>query len=308
MILKTSNSKDIQPFLKKLVLPVSNSHKGQNGKALIIGGSTLFHAASLWAAEIASHFLDMVHYSSTEENNEIFLKLKTIFRNGIIVHKKDIEAYVEEDDAVLIGPGMVRGETAHQEPLISDFNKIVSITDEAKYSRHITHYLLHTFPHKRFVIDAGALQMMDREWLKKLKQPAIITPHQGEFLQLFGVDMNEYSFEEKIKTVETYAAEYNCIILLKTIHDIISDGTDTYVIEGGNQGLTKGGSGDILAGMTVSLYTKNDPITSAVISSYMEKLAADELKKETSYWYNMIELIHKIPKVLSHSLSISDTM
>jgi NAD(P)H-hydrate epimerase len=76
-----------------------------NGKVLIIGGSTLFHSASLWAAEIASYFVDMVHYSSTVENNEIFLKLKTIFRSGIIVHRKDLLHYVQEDDAILFRAG-----------------------------------------------------------------------------------------------------------------------------------------------------------------------------------------------------------
>ncbi len=304
MILKTSQPADIKPFLDKLHFPVSDSHKGQNGKALIIGGSTLFHAASLWAAEIASHFLDMVHYSSTEENNEVFLKLKTIFRNGIIVHKKDILWYIKEDDAVLIGPGMVRDETfqakSESEP---DFEHIISLENEAAYSHYITQYLIHSFPEKKFVIDAGALQMMNREWLKELKQPAIVTPHQREFHQLFGEDLLHLSTEEKAQKVATYAKEYHCVILLKAIQDIVSDGTETYIIEGGNQGLTKGGSGDILAGLTVALYTKNDPVTSAVIASYMEKLAADELKKDSAYWYNMIELIHKIPKVLAHSLS-----
>ena len=77
MLIKTSDSKLVKSFLSKLSLPKPNSHKGQNGRVLIIGGSSLFHSASLWAAEVASHFCDMVHYSSTEENQKIFLP--TIF-------------------------------------------------------------------------------------------------------------------------------------------------------------------------------------------------------------------------------------
>ncbi len=301
MILKTSHLNDFKPYLDKLIIPNDKSHKGQNGKVLIIGGSTLFHAASLWAAEVASHFLDMVHYSSTEENLEIFSKLKTIFRNGIVVHKKDILDYVKEDDAILIGPGMVRSEKAFQTE--SNFEKIVALKEESAYSFSITHYLIEHFPEKKFVFDAGALQMMDKEWLKNLKEKAIITPHQGEFERLFGQDVTSLSVEEKVNVIQKYAKEYNCVILLKAIVDIISDGDTTVIVEGGNQGLTKGGSGDILAGLTTSLYTKNDAFTSAVVASFLVKSAADELKTEKGYWYNMINLIEKIPEVLTKSLS-----
>ncbi len=302
MILKTSQPQDIKPFLEKLVIPQQESHKGQNGKALIIGGSTLFHAASLWAAEVASHFLDMVHYSSTEENLEIFTKLKTAFRNGIIVHKKDLLDYVAEDDAVLIGPGMVRSESNAEEQ-VESFDDVLRITDEAEYGRQLTYYLLKHFPDKKFVIDAGALQMMDADWLKDMNERCIVTPHQGEFEKLFREKITELPVEEKAERARHYAKEYHCTILLKAIDDIITDGEQTIIVQGGNQGLTKGGSGDVLAGLTVSFFTKNDALTSAVVASYMEKLAADDLKRDNLYWYNMIDLIHNIPKVLAHSLS-----
>ena len=110
MFIKTTEVEVVRQFLQKLYIPPANSHKGQNGKVLIIGGSKLFHAASLWAAEVASHFADMVHYASTKENESVFLALKTMFRNGIVVEQSQIPNYVREDDAVLIGPGMVRSE------------------------------------------------------------------------------------------------------------------------------------------------------------------------------------------------------
>ena len=55
--------------LKTLYVPPPDSHKGQNGKLLVIGGSHLFHAASLWALTVASRIVDLVHYSSVPENN-----------------------------------------------------------------------------------------------------------------------------------------------------------------------------------------------------------------------------------------------
>ncbi|HRN70195.1 MAG TPA: NAD(P)H-hydrate dehydratase [Candidatus Woesebacteria bacterium] len=301
--MKTSNPQDFKPFLDTLILPSEESHKGQNGKGLIIGGSTLFHAASLWAAEISSHFLDMVHYSSTEENLEIFTNLKTKFRNGIIVHKKDIPFYVKEDDVILVGPGMVRDEVKSEELRVKSFEELLQIEDEAEYSRQLTYYLLKNFPDKKFVFDAGALQMMEKDWLKLLQIKPILTPHQGEFERLFGKNVSELSIEEKAEIVKQFAKEYNCVILLKAITDIISDGERTILIEGGNQGLTKGGSGDVLAGLTASLYATNEAVTSAVIASFLIKRAADELKLEDGYWYNIINLIEKIPVVLTKLLS-----
>lgn len=94
--------------LKKLYIPPSDSHKGQNGKLLFIGGSHLFHAASLWALTIASRIVDMVFYASVPENNKIVQEAKQEFRNGIVIPRHEIESYADEADCILIGPGMVR--------------------------------------------------------------------------------------------------------------------------------------------------------------------------------------------------------
>lgn len=280
MIVKTSNTKLVKSLLKKLTLPNSNSHKGQNGRVLIIGGSSLFHSASLWAAEVASHFCDMVHYSSTEENQKIFLSLKKKFHNGIIVPQEKLMDYVKEDDAILVGSGMMR-EGA-----------------EAKYTFDLTKSLIENFPEKQFVFDAGALQVMEPDWLLNLKTPAIITPHQKEFEKLFNMSIHQISVEEKIKLVQTMAKKYKIIILLKAIIDIISDGNEVYLVEGGNAGLTKGGTGDILAGLTTALSSNNSAWTSAVTASLLLKKTGEKLFRSKGYWYNIDNIIEMIPEVL----------
>lgn len=274
--IKTANNLDIKPFLKKIILPKAGSHKGQNGKMLIVGGSQLFHSASLWSAEVASHFVDMVHYCSTEENNEIFLSLKKKFRNGIVVSRKDVDSYAEEDDVILIGPGLER----------------------TKETKTLVDSLLKKHSSKRFVLDAGALQMMDVRLLKKLSQPAIVTPHQKEFEAMFGFPLYKNS-EQNAASVRCTAEEENCVILLKAIKDYVSDGSDEYVIEGGNQGLTKGGTGDILAGLVASFYARSDGLSSAICASYVLKKTADELFKSRGYWYNNSDILDIIPKVVN---------
>lgn len=289
-------------YLKQLYKPSADSHKGQNGKLLVVGGSSLFHSASIWAAEVASYFNDMVHYSSIEENNQIMHGLKEKFRNGIVINQKDILSYAEEDDVVLIGPGMVRS-NEKPEPIAGSWEDVLAIQDEGIRTRNMVHFLIQSFPEKRFVIDAGALQMMDVAWLHKLKVPAIVTPHQIEFENAFGIAVQEMSVEEKKETVLKTAAGFDCVIMLKAVVDIISDGKNCTVVEGGNPGLTKGGTGDVLAGMTASFYTKNNPLVSAISASVLLKSTADELAKTRENWYNVANLIDKMPEVLKELLS-----
>ncbi len=281
MVINTSDTKLIKSLFIKFVLPQPNSHKGQNGKVLIIGGSSLFHAASIWAAEVVSHFVDIVHYSSTKENNEIVLSLKKKFINGIVVPHNELDHYVKEDNAILLGPGMVRGES-----------------DEAKYTYSLTKRLIKEYPEKKFVFDAGSLQMMDPKWLLTLKISPIITPHQIEFEQLFEMNLHDLPIEKKAEHVKETAKKYNCIIFLKAISDIISNGEKVYIVEGGNAGLTKGGTGDILGGLCVSFFTKEKALESALYASILLKRTADVLFKIKGYWYNIDNIIEEIPHEL----------
>ncbi len=298
MIVKTSDPNSIKPLLNKLYIPPRDSHKGQNGKLLVIGGSKLFHAASIWSAEVASYFVDMVHYSSTAENSEVFLSLKKKFRNGIVVTRKDLPAYVEEDDVVLVGPGMVRGKTPSSKLKAQSFEEIMNLDKEEDYTYHLSRFLLKNFSDKKIVLDAGSIQMMKPEWLKGRTSRAILTPHSLEFKTLFKVDVSKMSLEEKKKVVQEKAGEYGCILLFKGPTDIVSDGKETYLVEGGNAGLTKGGSGDVLASLTASFFTKNDGLISCVLASYLVKTVAERLFLQSGYWYNTSSVIQTIPKIL----------
>ena len=284
MLIKTSDTNLVKTFLSKLTLPKHNSHKGQNGRVLIIGGSSLFHSASLWAAEIASHFVDMVHYSSTVENEKIFLSLKKKFRNGMVIPKEKLMEYVKEDDVILVGPGMMRE------------------GKEGEYALNIVKSLIESFLEKQYVFDAGALQMMKPECLLQLKTPAIVTPHQKEFEKLFGISILDRSLIEKEKIVKETAKKYKIIILLKAIIDIISDGNEVYLVEGGNSGLTKGGTGDILAGLTAALSSTNPTLISSVSSSILLKKTGDKLFQSKGYWYNIGNIIETIPEVLKENI------
>lgn len=302
--------------LKKLYVPSKDSHKGQNGKLLIIGGSHLFHAASLWALKVASRIVDMVFYSSVPENNEIVQKAKEEFRDGIVVPRTQLESYIEEADCILIGPGMLRNEKLKMknEKLqlkIQNLDQINEIKDEGDQTYYLTKYLLAKNRTKRWVVDAGSLQMIEAEWLKQLKGNVIVTPHGKEFETLFNIkyqivnSKNTYQNLKIEEMVSEKAREYNCVILLKGSTDIICSPFDSAQgetrcvrVSGGNVGMTKGGTGDVLAGLVAALSCKNDLFLAASAGSFINKKAGDNLYKRVGPYFNASDLADEIPKVM----------
>lgn len=256
---------DLNPFFEKINLPKDSSHKGQNGKLMIIGGSDLFHAASRWSLDVASHFVDMVFYSSTPENNQLIKEAKQNFWNGIVVEKKDLENYVFEADVVLIGPGMTR--TPDTTQMVND--------------------LIKKYPDKKMVIDAGALQMVDPSLLNKNH---LITPHQHELKMVL----------EKIETTSSLLElkKTGVGILLKGKIDQVVFGDVELSIVGGNAGMTKGGTGDVLSGLVAGLYCNHDQLTSLVVGSYVNKRAGEVLYEIMGPYFNATDLCSAVPEVM----------
>lgn len=266
-------------LLKKLYVPPVESHKGDNGKLLIIGGSELFHAASLWPLTVASRIVDMVFYSSVPQNNQIVGELKKEFRNGIIVPRDRVEAYIGESDCILIGPGLPRKEGEEK-----------GDDDTGKF----TTSLLQKYTNKKWVVDGGSLQTIDPGILPN---GSIVTPHPKEFETLFKIKPTK-------ENAEQMAIKFNIIILLKGPTDLVCSKNQTFEIEGGNAGMTKGGTGDVLAGLVASLNCKNEPFLSAVAGSYINKKAGESLFKRVGYYFNSSDLMNEIPGVMKNLLSV----
>jgi NAD(P)H-hydrate epimerase len=293
--------------LRELYSPMSESHKGQNGKLLIVGGSHLFHAASLWALTIASRIVDMVFYSSVKENNEVVAASRREFRNGIVVPRDDLDRYAEEADVIVIGPGMVRSERLGVRRKYGSLQEINALEDEGEQSYYLTGYLLERYSGKKWVIDAGALQMMELEWIRQLKGRVIFTPHKGEFerlkLKVRDESVREQMEHKKLEDqVALFAKAYNCIVLLKGHEDVVCMGEECVVVRGGNAGMTKGGTGDVLAGLVGAIACNNGLWVAAKAASYFNKRAGDSLFERVGYYFNASDLADEIPRVMREEL------
>ena len=311
-------------ILGELYRAKKDSHKGQNGKLLVIGGSELFHSASLWALEVASRVVDMVFYSSVPVNKEIVRKQKQRFHDGIVVPEGKLDSYIKEADCVLIGPGMVRGGIPARGTGRRPLN-YVKVLEGRGYSPStainkllregetglVVNYLLKKYPDKRWVVDGGALQMMDR---KLLNEKMIITPHKKEFKRLFGGGIRPLKGKEKLKSrgyspsadiniVKKMAKKYSCTIALKGEQDVVCNSKECVVNTTGNEGMTKGGTGDVLAGLIAALYCKNEAMLAASCGVYINGLAGDRLYGMVGPYFNATELMNEIPKVMGEGHS-----
>ena len=293
-------------FVKKaLIFPDENSHKGQNGKILIIANSPLFHGAGRLSALalyetitlFASKTNDMVYFCSTKENIN-YLKQKQETFKGVL--REAVDSYIKNADVILAGPGLMREEEKNRPDTKGEVLQTQSLTKKVLESD------------KKLVLDAGSLQVINSSDLLH-NQALIITPHRSELANLFKIDPGDLitshksDFEEIKKVAELIqelAKKYQITILLKGPVDIIANKNSWFYVRGGNGGMTKGGTGDVLAGGAAAIYSRtDDPVLAASAASFILKKTADDLWKESLWLYSATDLVNSIVQTTKKILS-----
>lgn len=279
--------------LADIYTPEVNSSGEDNGQITIIGGSSLFHGAPLLSLKAATRVADMVFFSSPEKYlANVSEYIKSQISSFIWVDFSEIDTYVEKSDAVLIGPGFMRYHTEEGE--------LGVVEDEVfKKTREITSNLLKKYPNKKWVIDAGSLQTLD---ISTIPNGAILTPNKKEFELISGL-APDLDIERRSVQVSEFASKTNSVVVLKDSVTIVSDGARTLAVDGGNPGLTKGGTGDTQAGLTVALAAKNSAFLSAAAASFIIKKSAEELAEEVGVYFSSDDLADQVHKTLFERVS-----
>lgn len=262
-------------ILTKLYRPPANSHKGDNGRLLIIAGSKKYHGSLVLCATMASKIADLVYIHTTPANVKLLQKIRGRLSEFIYISKRELKATLKEVDAVLIGPGLI--------PNIQT-KKLIS-------------WLLKNYPQKKIVLDAGALRVLD---LKQLNTNCVLTPHLGEFKSLFGrVPLLPRGGGGSCREfLSKLSLQHPAVIILKGHITYICQNGQIFYNTNGNAGMTKGGTGDVLAGLLAALLTKNNPLTATAAAVYVNGKAGDKLKKKFGFYYSASELIDKNRKIL----------
>lgn len=251
----------------------SSSHKGDNGKVAVIGGSRHMHGAPIFSALAAEATgVDLVYVAVPSPHEDVTKQASCNFQ----VHTFDGEEMLKKDvgpmlqilaimDSAVVGPGLSR----HPDTL----NAIDQLIGGAPCP---------------LVIDASALQ--PTTLASVAGRGAVLTPHLGE-LERMGITESDVS--QRARAANTY-------FLLKGEVDTLvgPDGT-VHRSQGGNAGLTVGGTGDALAGLVAGLIAQHMPQMDAMLlASKVIKTAGDRLQEELGFRYTTMDVIEQIPYLL----------
>ena len=246
----------------------------------------MFHGAPMLAVKAASRLVDMVFFGSPERDLEKVAKLNSF----IWVPWGEIDEYVKKSEAVLVGPGFMRFRSEGA----SDEEK-AACDEECRKTKEITQKLLQKFPEKKWVIDGGSLQVMDPKWIP---QNAILTPNKHEYEMLFNTQYSMPTSSRFASNTQKNAQKHKCVIVYKGPVAYVTDGETTYEVGGGNAGLTKGGTGDVLAGVITGLAAKNPPLLAAAAGTYILKKTAEQLYEKVGYNFNADDLVEEVFEAL----------
>ena len=147
------------------------------------------------------------------------------------------------------------------------------------------------------VVDADGINNLSRhkDILRDRAYPTILTPHDGEFARIGGV-----IGPDRRASAETLARALGAIVLLKGHRTVITDGEKTYVNHTGNPGMAVGGSGDVLAGVIVSLLGQGvPPLEAAACGAWLHGAAGDLCAADIGQ-YGMLptDLVNALPRLL----------
>ena len=259
-------------------------HKGTFGKVLLLCGSRGFTGAAYLAAMGALRtgaglvFLGVPEsiyaIEAVKLNEPVVLPLPD--RDGKLSREAipEIQGRLPQMDAVLIGCGL-----GQSEDTLSVVKAVLENT---------------VCP---VVLDADGINVLSahKDILRGRKHPTILTPHNGEFVRIGGV-----LTENRMEAAAALAKDINSIVLLKGHRTCISDGRTGYVNTTGNPGMSVGGSGDVLAGMIVSLLGQGlAPLEAAACGAWLHGAAGDLCAKELGQ-YAMLptDMLNTLPRLL----------
>ncbi|MFH1444887.1 MAG: NAD(P)H-hydrate dehydratase [Nanoarchaeota archaeon] len=259
------------------------SHKGDFGKVLIIGGNKEYSGSPALSAMAAYRAgVDLVYVAAPERAANIIAS----FSPNIIAyplagefvaphHMKIISKLIEKVDAIVIGGGLGR----HPQTV-----KLVQA--------------LLAKTEKPCVIDADAIFAVSNR-KAAIKKTSVITPHVNEFFTLTGKNLDKSTMEEKEKEIEQTALKLGATLILKGHMDIISGKKGTTINSRGTAYMTKGGTGDTLAGICGALLARGiDPQDAAAAAAYINGAAGELASRELGEGTLATDLLDKIAIVI----------
>ena len=273
-----------------------SSHKGNNGRLLIVGGNADYSGAPAIAGMAAiGAGADLVYVASPEKSAEAIkstspdLIVKSLEGDKLsLSHLDEILKISDNVDAVLMGPG-------------------AGIDDETSKLFNV----LAAKIKKPIVMDADSLKQVELSLIKN-REDIILTPHIFEFKSFFNVendlklDIDSYDFkkvDENITQFQQIARRIKGTVIVKGQYDLILQGTKFRINKSGNPGMTVGGTGDALAGIVTGLLSQGlNTFDCACLGVFINGLAGDRAYDEKGNGFSATDLVSYIGGVIKDGL------
>ena len=262
-----------------------DTHKGNYGKVLLVGGSVGFSGSINLASRAAVRTGAGLVYLGVPEK---IWSVCAVKNDEAMPHPLACDAEGRLSSAAIfrlcelwkpcnvlaVGPGLGRSD----------------------HIREIVRFVLQRYPGK-ILLDADALWAVSDapEILREAEGRTVITPHEGEFALLGGNVTGR-----RVTDARMFSEKYGCVTVLKGFGTVVAfpDGAK-YVISAGNPGMAKGGSGDVLTGTLAALLGQL-PLKKAVLTgTWLHSAAGDVCAAEKGeYGMTPTDIIEKLPYIM----------
>lgn len=265
-------------------------HKGNFGRSLLLAGSnTYVGAASLAARACVRTGVGLVTLAtptsayqalagSIPEATYVPLDEDA---NGVIpgIAFAALQERLPEMDSALIGVGIGLSDRTRE------------LVSRLTYQREI-------WEDCTVVFDADGLTLVSQMpgWSEVFKGNLVITPHPGEMSRLLGISVQEVE-ANRLETAQMAAERFNCTTVLKGATTLIASPDGRLRVNMmPNDGLARGGTGDVLAGLITGLAARTDPFDAASLGVHIHSLSAKSARDElTPYAMTASDLVSRLP-------------
>ena len=258
---------------------IETAHKGTNGHAVVIGGSSGMTGAAALTAEgalrIGAGKVTVSSDAATDIAKVVSLEVMTK------IGENPVRNVPDGVSVIAVGPGLGRSERT--EALLSELSG--------------THAGIPV------VADADALYVSADmpEILRKLTETraVIMTPHVGEFSKLTGMTAADIE-SNRIGAARDFAVKYGVTLVLKGAPTVTANASGTVLVNStGNSGMATGGMGDVLTGVIAGLVAQGlDSFEAAVLGVYLHGEAADVLAEKRPFGFTAGETAKEISYVV----------
>jgi NAD(P)H-hydrate epimerase len=206
-----------------------DSHKGDNGHVLCIGGDHGSGGAILLCAQAALRSgAGLTSVATRPEHVTALLARQPEAMVRAIDSRQSLAPLLQRADAIAIGPGLGQGEWSRM------------LFDAALAAS------------KPLLLDADALNLLAAS-PRTLPASTILTPHPGEAARLLGIDAAQVQ-ADRYAAARALVERHGCVVVLKGAGTIVAAPQRMpYVVAAGNPGMAVGGMGDLLSGVIAAL-------------------------------------------------------